>query len=288
MDKPGKKLKELIESNHLLVVPGASTALFARIVEDEGYNAVYATGAGMSNMILGYPDIGLASMYEMLENTRRIVDAVDIPVIVDIDNGYGNQNNVYRTVRDFCRAGVACLQMEDQNMPKRCGHFEGKQLISKEEMINKIRTAKDFMNEDVLLIARTDAIAVNGFDDALDRANSYADAGADILFVEAPTNIEQLKMVIKKTNIPNLANLVEGGKTPLLSNEELFMLGYKIALYANGPMKAAIRGTQEFLRHLMDTQSSDGYADYMVSMNERNRLTKADFFKELENKYGIR
>ncbi|THE09913.1 oxaloacetate decarboxylase [Bacillus timonensis] len=286
MKEQVKKLRKLIKDDSILVAPGASTALLARIVEDEGFQAVYATGAGMSNMILGYPDMGLASMYEMLENTRRIVDAVNIPVIVDIDNGYGNQINVTRTVREFCKAGAASLQMEDQIMPKKCGHFKGKALISKEEMINKIKAAKDTMGDDALLIARTDAIAVYGFEDAMERANDYIEAGADILFVEAPTSVEQMREIAKTTKVPNVVNLVEGGRTPLLTNEELESIGFKIALYANGPLKAAIKGTQDYLRQLKATGSSKNLDEFMITMVERNRLTNLDAFYEIETKYA--
>lgn len=286
MITPGKKLRELLNQDSFLVAPGASTALLARVVEDEGFQVVYATGAGMSNMILGYPDMGLASMYEMLENTRRMIDAVSIPVIVDIDNAYGNQINVTRTVREFVKAGAAALQMEDQVMPKKCGHFKGKALISKEEMVNKIKAAKDYMGDDSLLIARTDAIAVYGFEEAMERANDYVQAGADILFVEAPTSVEQMKMIATSLKVPNIANLVEGGKTPLLSNDELQKLGYKIVLYANGPLKAAVKGTQDFLRHLKTTGSSNNCEQYMISMTERNRLTNVNSFYEIETKYS--
>lgn len=284
----GKKLRELIVKDQLLVVPGASTALLARVVEDMGFQAVYATGAGMANMQLGYPDLGLVSMYEMLENTRRIVDTVSVPVIVDIDNGYGNQINVVRTVRDFCKSGAAALQMEDQVMPKRCGHFRGKAIISKEEMVQKIKAAKDYMDPDVLLIARTDAIAVNGFEDAIERANAYVEAGADILFVEAPRNLEQMQKINRLTSVPNIVNLVEGGLTPILTNAEMAAMGYQIALYANAPLKAAIKGVVDFLSHLKEHGSSKDCEDLMISMLERNRLTQAELYYEIEQKYSVK
>lgn len=284
----GKKLRELIVKDQLLVVPGASTALLARVVEDMGFQAVYATGAGMANMQLGYPDLGIASMYEMLENTRRIVDTVSIPVIVDIDNGYGNQINVVRAVRDFCKSGAGALQMEDQVMPKRCGHFQGKAIISKEEMVQKIKAAKDYMDPDVLLIARTDAIAVNGFEDAIERANAYVEAGADILFVEAPRNLEQMQEINRLTSVPNIVNIVEGGMTPILTNDEMAAMGFQIALYANAPLKAAIKGVVDFLSHLKEHGSSKDCEDLMISMVERNRLTQADLYYEIERKYSIK
>lgn len=286
MSEQAIKLKERLQKKEILVVPGATTALLARIVEDLGFEAVYATGAGMANMILGYPDLGIASMYEMLENTRRMVDAVNIPVIVDIDNAYGNQVNVSRTVREFAKAGVAAMQMEDQVMPKKCGHFKGKALVSKNEMVNKVKAAKDFLAGDALLIARTDAIGVNGFEDALERAHAYVEAGADILFVEAPTTAEQMKEIGRSFSVPLIINLVEGGLTPLLPASELESMGFKIALYANGPMKAAIFGTQNFLRYLKDNKTSAGAEALMVTTPERNRLTNVDYYYSIESKYG--
>jgi 2-methylisocitrate lyase-like PEP mutase family enzyme len=281
-----KVLRELLNEEGLVIAPGASTALLARVVEERGFPVVYATGAGMSNMILGYPDMGLASMYEMLENTRRIVDAVNIPVIADIDNAYGNQINVTRTVKEFLKAGVACMQMEDQVMPKKCGHFNGKTIISKAEMVNKIKAAKDIMGEDALLIARTDAIAVNGFEDAMERAKAFEEAGADILFVEAPTTKEQMRAIATGFHIPSVVNMVEGGLTPLLSNAELEAVGFKIAIYANGPLKAAIKGTQNFLDHLINAGSCNDCSDLMITMEERKKLTNTNTFYEIEKKYS--
>jgi 2-methylisocitrate lyase-like PEP mutase family enzyme len=209
------------------------------------------------------------------------------PVIVDIDNGYGNQVTVTRTVKDFCKAGVAALQLEAQVIPKKCGHFRGKAVITKQEMVEKIKAAKDFMDPDVMLIARTDAIAVNGFEDAIERVNAYAEAGTDILFVEAPKSIDQMKNINKLTPIPNLANVVEGGVTPILSNDELEKLGYSIALYANAPLKAAVKGTMNLLNHLKKTGTSKSCEDLMISMAERNRLTQMELFYEIEKRYSV-
>ncbi|MDR1194442.1 MAG: oxaloacetate decarboxylase [Peptococcaceae bacterium] len=285
MAKGVDTLRALLRGEGILTVPGATTALLARVAEDAGFEAVYATGAGMSNMILGLPDLGLASMYEMLENTRRIVDAVNIPVLVDIDNAYGNQINVARTAREFRKAGAVAMQMEDQVMPKKCGHFQGKALISKNEMVAKVKAAKDFMADDALLIARTDAIAVNGFDDAMERANAYVEAGADILFIEAPTTVEQMKKINKFEGIPQIINLVEGGLTPILPNNELEGIGYKIALYANGPLKSAIRGTQELLRFLKENGTTIGADRLMITTKERNRLTHLAYYSDIERQY---
>ena len=215
-------LRNLIKQEGLLVAPGASSALLGKLVELAGFKAVYATGAGIANMQFGVPDIGLATMTEILETAKRINDTTALPVIADIDNGYGNALNVYRTVREFSNAGIAALQLEDQQLPKRCGHFNGKSVISKGEMISKIKAAKDALQDpDVMLIARTDAIAVHGLEDALDRGNAYVEAGADILFIEAPTSIEQMRAITRSVDVYHIANMVEGGKTPILSNQEL-------------------------------------------------------------------
>lgn len=288
MPAQADRLRALLAGGDMVVAPGASTALLARVVQDEGFPVVYATGAGMANMIFGYPDMGLVTMSEILENTRRIVDAVDIPVIADIDTGYGNALNVTRTVREFVRAGAACLQMEDQAMPKRCGHFKGKALISCGEMCQKVRAAKDSMGGGALLIARTDAIAVEGFERALERAHAYEQAGADLLFVEAPRTREQMQRVASEFGAPAVANMVEGGLTPLLGVQELQALGYRLALYANAPLKAAICGTQNFLRRLRDTGTSDCCGDIMITMDERKRLTDTAAYDDLQARYAER
>jgi len=280
------RLRELINSDKILVAPGASTALMAKVIEDSGFSAVYATGAGIANMQFGIPDLGMVTMTEILETASRINNITSLPVIADIDNGYGNYLNVYRTVQEFTRAGIAGLQMEDQVLPKRCGHFQGKAIIPKEEMIGKIKAAKDAMlDRDTVLIARTDAIAVEGFDKAIERALAYVEAGADVIFVEAPRNREQLEQIPKLITKPTLANMVEGGVTPIISNQELEKMGYKIVLYANAPLKAAILGIQRLLDYLKENQTTDDCEDLMITMKERNRLTGLDYFNEIEKKY---
>ena len=278
-------LRELLKNENLLVAPGASSALLGNLVEIMGFKVVYATGAGIANMQFGVPDIGLATMTEILETTKRINDATSLPVIADIDNGYGNALNVYRTAKEFTAAGIAAVQMEDQQLPKRCGHFNGKSIISKAEMVGKIKAAKDALQNDAMLIARTDAIAVTGLADALDRGVAYAEAGADILFIEAPTSVDQMREITKSINTYHIANMVEGGKTPILSNTELEQIGFKIVLYANAPLKAAIQGTKDLLTHLQQHGTTANCEHLMISMKERNDITGLSAMNSLEEKY---
>lgn len=279
-------LRNLLNSDKFIVAPGATTALFARLVELAGFNVVYATGAGVANMNLGVPDIGLATMTESLEIMKRMNDATELPVIADIDNGFGNAVMVYRTVRQYTGCGIAGLQLEDQQLPKRCGHFDGKAITGKEEMISKIKAAKDAMlDPETVLIARTDAVAVNGFDDAMDRAAAYLAAGADMLFVEAPTSAEMMRKIPAGIKAWHLANMVEGGKTPAISNKDLEDMGFKMVLYANAPLKAAVKGVNDLLRHLKEKGSTGDAGHLMITMRERNEITGFDYYKNLEMQY---
>lgn len=279
-------LKNLLKKDGFITAPGATTALFSRLVELAGFDVVYATGAGIANMNLGVPDIGLATMTESLEVVKRINDATSLPVIADIDNGFGNSVMVYRTVKEFTACGIAALQLEDQVLPKRCGHFDGKAIVSKEEMVSKIKAAKDAMlDPDTLLIARTDAIAVNGFDDAMDRAHAYVEAGADILFVEAPTSAEMMSKIPANVKAVHIANMVEGGKTPSVHNDKMYEMGFKIGIYANAPLKAAVKGVMDLLEHLKK-EGTTGNADHlMITMKKRNEVTLFDYYKNLEAQY---
>ena len=269
------------------MAPGASTPLLARLVELAGFPVVYATGAGVANMNFGYPDVGLVGMSESLEIMRRINDAVSCPVIADVDNGFGNALMVYRTVRECSACGLAGLQLEDQRLPKRCGHFSGKALVSTAEMLCKIRAARDAMLHDAVLIARTDAIAVEGLEPALERAHAYLEAGADMLFVEAPRTREELAAIPRRVPGRHVANMVEGGATPLCANVELASMGYKLVLYANAPLKAAIKGTQDLLAHLKEQGTTADAGPLMISMEERNRLTRLPEYRERERAYRV-
>jgi 2-methylisocitrate lyase-like PEP mutase family enzyme len=228
--KKTARLRELIDDPEILSAPGAYDAFSAKIVERVGFHAVYMSGFGTAASVFGLPDIGLLTMTEMVANAKRMADAVSVPLIADGDTGYGNHLNVMRTVEEYERAGVAALQIEDQVSPKRCGHMEGHKLIPAEEMVAKIRAAvRARKDPDLVLIARTDAISAEGFDEAIRRGNLYRQAGADLLFIEAPTAVEQLASIPKLVNGPTLVNLAP--KTPYLHVKEYEKMGYAVAIY---------------------------------------------------------
>lgn len=285
-ERTSTKLRKLLDGNKIIVAPGAFDALSARLVEQAGFPAVYVTGAGVASSRLGVPDIGLTTMNEVLETAKNIVNVTDIPVICDTDTGYGNALNLMRTVREFERIGVAAIQVEDQITPKRCGHTEGKQLVSKDEMVKKIEAFQYAKQSDLALIARTDAIAVNGFEDAIDRAKAYAKAGADVLFVEAPRTIEEMKRIPELLTVPLLVNMVDGGaKTPLLPIEELEAMGFRIAIYPTSAWMAAIKAIQGVLKELKENGSTDGFAEHMVSFEEMFEIVGFSHYKALEQQY---
>jgi len=277
-----KALRTLLSQPEILVVPGAVDALAARIVEDVGFNAVYASGAGIANVQFALPDIGLLTMTEMIEPIRRIVEAVNLPVLADADTGYGNAVNVSRTVQVYEDAGVAAIQLEDQVTPKRCGHFNGKEVIPAKEMIQKIHAAVKARKE-MLIIARTDTIATHGMDEAVRRANLYAQAGADIIFVEAPTQKEQIAELPKRIKAPLLFNMTEGAKTPIISHDELHEMGYRIVIHPNLAMRVAARAMQSALAVLQKTRSSELLLPSMLEWNERQRLVRLPEWETLDH-----
>jgi carboxyvinyl-carboxyphosphonate phosphorylmutase len=254
---PRARLRERISGSAPLVAPGAYDALSARLIEQAGFGAVYMTGFGTTASLIGRPDVGLLSGAEMVDNARRIVSAVDVPVIADADTGYGNAINVVRTVQLYEQAGVAGIQLEDQVMPKKCGHMSGKLLIGADEMAGKLRAAVEARRDpDLLIIARTDAVAVTGVDDAIARARSFAEAGADLLFVEAPTSEEDIARVAEELRdvAPLVFNWAEGGRTPPLSLERIAELGFSLVIYPIGTLLAATAG----MRALLSTLQADG------------------------------
>ena len=277
-----KILRKLLSQPGLLIVPGAADALTARLIEDSGFSAVYASGAGIANVQFALPDIGLLTMTEMIEPIRRIVDAVDIPVIADADTGYGNAVNVTRTTRAFEDAGVAAMQLEDQVTPKKCGHFNGTEVISADEMTQKVHAAVRARKE-MLIIARTDSLATHGIDEAVRRANLYAEAGADIIFVEAPTQKEQIAQLPKQINAPLLFNMTEGAKTPPISHDELQEMGYRVVIHPNLAMRVAARAVQSALAVLQKTRSSELLIPSMLEWNERQRLVRLPEWETLDN-----
>lgn len=281
------RLRELIARSGAVMAPGVADALNAKLVKRHGFEAIYMTGAGTTAVRLGMPDVGLLTMTEMIDNAARIADASGLPLIADADNGYGGVLNVRRTVQGYERAGAAAMHLEDQVIPKRCGHLAGKQLVPVEEMTAKLRAAADARRDaDFVLIARTDAIAVEGFDAALERAGRYREAGADVLFVEAP-NAEQLPKIASRLGGPLLYNMATSGKTPFLPKEEIERLGFKIIIYPNWVMLAAIRAASEVLATLKETGTIADIASEVPSFREFFDLLGMPEVQELEARYGV-
>jgi 2-methylisocitrate lyase-like PEP mutase family enzyme len=244
--RSGSSLRQLLAGDEPILAPGAYDALSARIIEAAGFSAVYMTGFGSAASLLGRPDVGLLGMSEMVENAGRIVEAVAVPVIADADTGYGNPLNVIRTVHEYERAGVAAIHLEDQVMPKRCGHMEGKQLVPADDMVAKLRAAVAARRTDLVLIARTDARAVEGLDAALERARRYYDAGADVIFFEAPQSEAEVETVAARlADMPLLFNWAEGGKTPPIGYARLHELGFRIIIFPLSALLASVRGIRE-------------------------------------------
>jgi 2-methylisocitrate lyase-like PEP mutase family enzyme len=282
-----KTLRSLAEARRGVLVPGAFNALSARVIEDLGFEAIYVTGAGVTNMWFGLPDQGFMGLHEIADHTARIRDAVGLPLIVDADTGFGNALNVRHTVRVLERAGADCIQFEDQVAPKRCGHFSGKDVISTEEAVNKIKAAVDARTDpDLLIMARTDAAATLGFEAAIERAQKFSEAGADILFVEAVTTADEIRSLPQRLHKPQLMNMVIGGKTPIFDAEELAGLGYGIVLYANAALQGAVAGMQKALTVLRETRRVDEDPALVVPFAERQRLVRKPELDALEKRYA--
>jgi 2-methylisocitrate lyase-like PEP mutase family enzyme len=281
------QLRQLLARPCALMAPGVADALNAKLVRRHGFEAVYMTGAGTSAVRLGMPDVGLLTMTEMVDNAARIADASGLPVIADADNGYGGVLNVRRTIQAYERAGVAAVHLEDQVMPKRCGHLMGKQLVPVEEMVAKIRAAVDARTDsDFVLIARSDAISVEGFEPALERALRYKEAGADVLFIEAPSAGE-LPKIAPRLKAPLLYNMATSGKTPFLKREEIERLGFKIIIYPNWLMLAAIRAASLVLATLKETGTIASIAKDLPTFQEFFDLLGMPEVQDLEARYGI-
>ncbi|MEK6664805.1 MAG: isocitrate lyase/PEP mutase family protein [candidate division NC10 bacterium] len=270
---PRRRLHELVERRQGLVVPGAYDCVSARLVERAGFQAVYMTGYGTSASRLGLPDLGFAGLAEMADHARNMASAVSIPLIADADTGYGNALNVRRTVRMYEAAGVAALHLEDQVLPKRCGHLAGKQVVPLEEFAQKIMAAVEVRTDpDLLIIARTDAIGVTGFDDALRRGEAAIQAGADILFVEAPTSEQQIETVARTFDTPLLFNYAPGGRSPLLPFKRLRELEYAIILLPVDTLFVAVKAIQGFLAGVKERDDVLAFADRYVPFAEFNEL----------------
>jgi 2-methylisocitrate lyase-like PEP mutase family enzyme len=268
-------LRARLAEPRIVLAPGVCDALTAAIAAEAGFEALYVSGAAIAYTRLGRPDIGLVSMSEVADHVARIADRVDVPLIVDADTGYGNALNVQRTTRAFERAGAAMIQLEDQTFPKRCGHLDGKAVIPAAEMVGKIRAAVDARRSaGTLILARTDAAALEGLEAALDRARAYAEAGADALFVEAPRTREDLARVTAAlgTTRPLLANMVEGGRTPVLSAPELAAIGFRIVIFPGGIVRALARTAREFYATLATARTTEPFRDRMLDLGGLNDL----------------
>jgi 2-methylisocitrate lyase-like PEP mutase family enzyme len=282
-----RRLREILRQRKAVLLPGAANALAARVIEDIGFKAIYVTGAGVTNTYLGVPDIGLISVTELASHVSAMRDVVTLPLIVDADTGFGNPINVARTIQILERSGANAIQLEDQDFPKRCGHFSGKSVIDRAEMVQKIHAAVDArIDPDLVIIARTDAIASNGFEDAMERAAAYIEAGADMTFVEAPRTQEQIAEIPKRLAVPQLLNIVAGGLTPMISFDALEKMGFSMILYANAALQASIAGMQKALGHLKERGSLDGISGELASFEERQRLVGKLRFDDLEKKYS--
>jgi len=268
------------------ILPGTANALFARVTEDLGYEAVYITGAGIANMSLGVPDVGLVTLTELADHVAQICDVVTVPVLADADTGFGNPVNMTRTVQVLERAGAAGIQIEDQVFPKKCGHFKGKDVIPLGEMVQKVKAAVDSRRDgDFQIIARTDSRAVVGFEKAMERAHAFVEAGADVTFVEAPTSIEELTAIGRDLPVPQLANMVFGGLTPVLPQAEFARMGYGGVLYANAALQAALKAVRDVLGSLKENGSLDAVRERLASFDERQRAVAKDHYDALEARY---
>jgi 2-methylisocitrate lyase-like PEP mutase family enzyme len=286
--RPGTILKQKISERRGVVVAGAANALAARVVQELGFEAVYLSGAGITNTFYGLPDLGFISLGDLAQHTAATRDAVDLPIIVDADTGFGNQLNVRHTVRTLERAGANAIQLEDQAMPKKCGHFNDKSLVPAAEAAAKIKAAVDArQSEDFLIVARTDARAVEGFQSALDRAQMFIEAGADVTFVEAPTGVDELRRIPQALCAPQLVNIVIGGKTPTLDASEFGRMGYALVLYANASLQGAVRGMTDALVRLRDTGRLDEDSGLVATFAERQRLVQKDLFDAIATKYKV-
>jgi 2-methylisocitrate lyase-like PEP mutase family enzyme len=284
---PRKALHALVQARRGAIVPGAFNALSARVVADLGFEAIYVTGAGVTNMSFGLPDQGFMGLTDIAEHTMRIRDAVELPLIVDADTGFGNALNVRHTVRTLERAGADCIQFEDQVAPKRCGHFSGKEVISTAEAVNKIKAAADArIDPDLMIMARTDACATEGFEAAIERAQKMSEAGADLLFVEAVTTAEEIRALPQRLAKPQLINMVIGGRTPIFGAVELGQLGFGIVLYANAALQGAMVGMTRALTLLRDTKRIDEDPNLVAPFNERQRLVGKPEWDALEKRYS--
>jgi 2-methylisocitrate lyase-like PEP mutase family enzyme len=282
------RLKSILARRDATLAPGAANALFARVIEDLGFEVVYVSGAGIANMHLGMPDIGLTTLSEIVDTVGAIADVVALPLLVDADTGFGNALNMRRTVRMLERAGAAGVQIEDQVFPKKCGHFSGKSVIALPEMLQRIKAAVDCRHDqDFQIVARTDARASEGLEAAIARAHAFIAAGADATFVEAPLAEAELARIARELPAPQLANIVFGGLTPDIGRTKLAAMGFSLVLYANASLQAALKASQEVLAALKRDGSLHAVADRLASFSDRQRAVAKPSYDALEARYAV-
>jgi methylisocitrate lyase len=279
-------LRKYIFEDSILIMPGAHDALTAKIVEQSGFKALTIGGYSASASLLGKPDLSFLTLTEMVDCVSRIVDVIDIPIFTDGDTGHGGVLNVRQTVQKIEKTGAAGIFIEDQVFPKRCGHMLDKQVIEKQEMVAKVKAAVDArVDPDFVIMARTDALAVNGLEDAIERGNLFAEAGADLIFVEAPISLEQMRMITTQIAAPTLANNIEGGKSPLLSATKLEEIGYNTVVFPVAATYAVAKVVGDLMTELANTGTTAGFNNQMVSFDEFNNLIGLNHLRSLERKY---
>lgn len=282
-------LKTKLRERRGLIVPGAANALSARVIEDLGFEAVYITGAGVSNTFFALPDLGFIGLADIVQHTAAVRQAVSVPLVVDVDTGFGSPVNVYHTTQALERAGANGIQIEDQVMPKKCGHFAGKEIVSRAEAVDRIRAALDAKRDpDFQIIARTDSRAVLGLDEALERARLFAEAGADVVFVEAPESRQEIEAVMRHVDVPQVINLVIGGKTPTVSLADAKAMRCGMLLYANVALQSAVAGMQAALGRLKTDGSVDETTPGIASFDDRQRLVRKAQYDELDTRYAAK
>lgn len=286
MNNYGKQMRELFEKNGFVVAPGAHDALTAKIIAYLGFDAVYMTGYGQSASELGQPDVGLMTQTEMAMRASNIVEASGIPVVADADTGFGNAVNVQRTIREYEKAGVAVIQLEDQVMPKKCGHMTGRQVVPMEEMVGKIQAAVDARTTDMMIMARTDARTVYGIDEAIKRGLAYKEAGADIIFIESPESEEEMKLINKTIPGLTLANMVEGGRTPIFKNDELKEFGYNLVIYPTASTYVTTKAMIDLWEGLKRDGTTITQLDKMVPFAQFNELMGLQKIRDIEHKFA--
>ncbi|AJM91860.1 putative isocitrate lyase /carboxyphosphonoenolpyruvate phosphonomutase [Nitrosopumilus piranensis] len=283
-----KKLRSMLKDNKPLVIPGVYDAIGAKIAEKVGFDVMFQTGYGTSATLFGMPDYGFIGATETVDNARRICRAVKVPVIVDSDTGYGNALSVWKLVKELESAGASGIFLEDQRWPKRCGHMQGKEVVSQEEYTEKLSAAIDAReNKDFIIVARTDARATEGLDAAIERGLQNKKTGADAVFVEAPRSIEEMKKIGKSINAPLVANMIEGGATPISSAQELHKIGFKIILYPLSVLFANTFATMNILQELKKTGTTSKYKNKVVNFDQFNELVELSKFRKMEKKYGF-